>query len=264
MKIILSRKGFDSSYGGIASPILPDNSLLSLPIPYSKGIRFSDVTYEGKDLLAIINELKRKSWNDRFCHLDPDINDEIKSKDYVCKGLFGQSGAAQSHLDNQDVSEGDIFLFYGWFKQTEMKDGRLKFIKGARDQHVIFGYLQIGKIYCNGTFPENMKCHPHAKYRELEKGKNCIYQAKDRLSFDEDLPGYGVFRYDKQLVLTKDNNSRSKWDLPDFFKYVEISYHSKKNFKEGYFDSAKIGQEFVIKCNEKVEEWAKQLIKENR
>jgi len=33
MKIILSRKGFDSKNGGIASPILPDGALLSLPIP---------------------------------------------------------------------------------------------------------------------------------------------------------------------------------------------------------------------------------------
>ena len=33
MKIILSRKGFDSGYGGCPNPILPDGTLLSLPIP---------------------------------------------------------------------------------------------------------------------------------------------------------------------------------------------------------------------------------------
>ena len=33
MKVILSRKGFDSSYGGIPSPILPDGRLVSFPIP---------------------------------------------------------------------------------------------------------------------------------------------------------------------------------------------------------------------------------------
>ncbi len=33
MKIILSRKGFDSSAGGVPSPIFPDGGLLSLPIP---------------------------------------------------------------------------------------------------------------------------------------------------------------------------------------------------------------------------------------
>ena len=33
MRVILSRKGFDSQYGGMPSPILPDGTLLSLPIP---------------------------------------------------------------------------------------------------------------------------------------------------------------------------------------------------------------------------------------
>ena len=33
MKLILSRKGFDSGAGGCASAITPDGTLLSLPIP---------------------------------------------------------------------------------------------------------------------------------------------------------------------------------------------------------------------------------------
>ena len=33
MKVILSRKGMDSTSGGMASPILSDGMLLSLPIP---------------------------------------------------------------------------------------------------------------------------------------------------------------------------------------------------------------------------------------
>jgi len=39
MKLILSRKGFDSTYGGYPSPILPDGTLLSLPIPNRRFIR---------------------------------------------------------------------------------------------------------------------------------------------------------------------------------------------------------------------------------
>ena len=41
MKIILSRKGFDSGNGGQPSPILPDGTLLSMPIPSND----SDNTY---------------------------------------------------------------------------------------------------------------------------------------------------------------------------------------------------------------------------
>ncbi len=33
MKVVLSRKGFDSANGGIPSPIMPDGTMLSLPIP---------------------------------------------------------------------------------------------------------------------------------------------------------------------------------------------------------------------------------------
>lgn len=33
MKVILSRKGFDSANGGIVSPVFPDGRMLSFPIP---------------------------------------------------------------------------------------------------------------------------------------------------------------------------------------------------------------------------------------
>lgn len=44
-KIILSRKGFDSKYGGIPSPILPDGAMLSFPIPANSKETVS-LTYE--------------------------------------------------------------------------------------------------------------------------------------------------------------------------------------------------------------------------
>lgn len=55
--------------------------------------------------------------------------------------------------------------------------------------------------------------------------------------------------------------SRSKWDLPDCFRKAEISYHGNDSWKEGYFQSAAIGQEFVVKNNDGIEEWAKSIIK---
>jgi hypothetical protein len=66
--------------------------------------------------------------------------------------------------------------------------------------------------------------------------------------------------YNEGLVLTKKGFSRSKWDLPDYFQKAEISFHNDKSWKEGYFQSAAIGQEFVIRDNAKIEEWAKNLI----
>ena len=45
--MILSRKGFDSKNGGIASPILPDGTLLSLPIPQENGREYEELRYNG-------------------------------------------------------------------------------------------------------------------------------------------------------------------------------------------------------------------------
>lgn len=54
MKVILSRKGFDSSNGGIPSPIMPDGTLLSMPILDSAGIPFSDIAWKGMTYADIL------------------------------------------------------------------------------------------------------------------------------------------------------------------------------------------------------------------
>ena len=59
MKIILSRKGFDSENGKIPNPILPDGTLLSLPIPDKNGNNaFSSLHWEGMSYYDIIHSLK--------------------------------------------------------------------------------------------------------------------------------------------------------------------------------------------------------------
>ncbi|MEA4978412.1 MAG: hypothetical protein VB098_00745 [Petrimonas sp.] len=59
MKVILSRKGFDSQYGQISSPILPDSTLLSLPIPSKVDVetKFIDLSHNDKSYYEIIKEL---------------------------------------------------------------------------------------------------------------------------------------------------------------------------------------------------------------
>ena len=60
--------------------------------------------------------------------------------------IFGQVGAAQSHRAHSGVAVGDLFLFFGWFRQTEIVGGRYRFVRQSPDLHVIFGWLQIGEI----------------------------------------------------------------------------------------------------------------------
>lgn len=83
MKVILSRKGMDSQTGGIPSPILPDGTLLSLPIPDSSSAKkYGDLYYQGQSLQEIIHQLKPRFDFSAYptCHLDPDIYDEITEK----------------------------------------------------------------------------------------------------------------------------------------------------------------------------------------
>ena len=59
MKIILSRKGFDSGSGGCPSPILPDGRLISLPIPVEgERLSYGDLSFDkGASYFDIMNTL---------------------------------------------------------------------------------------------------------------------------------------------------------------------------------------------------------------
>jgi hypothetical protein len=266
MKIILSRKGFDSSYGGQPSPILPDGTLLTMPIPSKDEIvKYADLYYNGESYYKIIQDLKQNSKikENYVCHLDPDLRfDVMERQTDDWKPIFGQGNASKTHLENQKVDIGDIFLFFGWFCQTEIINGKYNYVKGSPAIHLIFGYLQIGEIHFD-NFPSYAKHHPHC----IENGKirtnNCIYVAKDELSFDKNFSGAGILKFNNNLVLTKSGMSKSCWDLPDFFKNLNISYHSQNSFKEGYFKSADIGQEFVISADDNLIEWTKELLLKN-
>lgn len=268
MKIILSRKGFDAEYGGQPSPILPDGTLLSMPIPYpDEVVKYTDLYHNGESYYKILKDLKPKSkiQLNHNCHLDPDLRFLTTRRHEQWKPIFGQAEAAQTHLQNQKVSIGDIFLFFGWFRQTQIINGKYSYKYGSPDLHLIYGYLQIGEIHTYGNaFPEYASHHPHARQRLLNLQSNCIYVAKDKLTFDETLPGADNLKFKSNLVLTKKGMTRSKWELPESFKAVDISYHTKDSFKEDYFQSAAKGQEFVISEDNNLIAWTKELVTKNR
>jgi hypothetical protein len=267
MKIILSRKGFDSKFGGYPSPILPDGTLLSLPIPDKNDeARYESLYYEGKSFAQIIEELTNGKFSHKNCHLDPDIrflDMDISLSPFDWKPAFGQSGIAMTHLEKQKIKKNDLFLFFGFFREAEIIDGKYQYVKGCSPKHVIWGYLQIDKKILLPT-KEKYPClgmHPHLD--KNDKLNNTIFVARDSLTWDNHKSGAGILKYKPELVLTKEGLSRSRWKLPDFLKDIKISYHSKDSWKENYFQSAHIGQEFVISAdgNEEVEKWAKDLIR---
>jgi hypothetical protein len=267
MKVILSRKGFDSKYGGGPSPILPDGSgtMVSLPIPVKNDkFKYSDLNCPGgfKNIGELISELGLHP-DHGTCHLDPDIRPLTTRRHRDWLPAFGQCSSALGHLCKSGIGIGDLFLFFGWFKMTELTSYGIRFTRDPfSDWHVIYGYLQVGSIHdvsSGAPIPEWLKYHPHVSAQV--SGSNTVFVASPRLSFAPELPGGGTFDYSDKLRLTKPGMSRSRWSLPkSVFRNSKISYHSENSWKpEGYFQSAKIGQEFVVEGSSQVSCWVKSL-----
>ena len=270
MKIILSRKGFDSSAGGHASPILPDGTMVSLPIPSPlDALAYSDVAITDTsptradrpcgNCADLVRELDAGAHLRGGAHLDPDLCASSRPRPRDWRPAFGQIGAAGGHLRNEGVGRRDLFLFFGWFRHTERVDGRLRFARSDAGFHALFGYLEVGDtIDATGSapLPNWLDEHPHAHPHRRASSNNTIYVASDRLTLDRTLPGAGVFRFHESLVLTKPGEARSRWRLDrTVFGGVRISHHDARAWRGGAFQSCKRGQEFVIDADARVIGW---------
>ncbi len=163
-------------------------------------------------------------------------------------------------LEREGVGPGDLFLFFGWFRRVEIVDDRVRFVKGAPDQHVIWGWMQIDRVWPVSTtsIPSWAKYHPHVAGGEHLQ-HNTLYVAKNKLEINDielALPGAGVFdKYDDRLVLTSKGASRSIWDLPAWFEPREgrpaLGYHEDPSRWTCSGDRVRLqsvarGQEFVL------------------
>lgn len=275
MKVILSRKGCDSSFGGMPGIILPDGKVVFIPIPgmETETICYGDLAI-GQEKGKLVSYMEQVSPNmrmcgDKFpisrtvkCHLDPDLSKEMYPRQKGWRGCFGQVGAAQSVLEKSNVNAGDIFLFFGWFNHTEEKNGELRFCKG-QGFHMIFGWLQIDQmIYTRqDAVPDWLQYHSHVGTGSRSIPNNCIYIGRKCLSWNTKVCGYGIFpEFRQELVLTKKGMPRSRWALPDEFRGLGITYHNDNSWKGGYFQSACRGQEFVFEESEVVEDFARKII----
>ena len=262
MKVVFSRKGFDSASGGIPNPILPDGTLLSLPIPSLKdGIPYDTLSFKGMTYYEIIHSLspRTKITASTACHLDPDLRRDVLPRENWLPA-FGQAGSSLMHLFTQSVDIGDLFLFFGWYRQTEFHNGALRFVPNAPDLHVIYGYLQVGAIIkSKQDLPLELYSHPHAADFRWETGRNALFLPTETFSLNTALPGFGCLNFDKKRVLTKPGYKRRLWDLPSFFRDIPISYNRNAWREEG-FKSAGRGQEFVFEATPEALEWVKDII----
>lgn len=99
MKIILSRKGFDSANGGIVSPIFEDGTMVSFPIPSDDEDTYDSLYYNGIQYSQILRDLRYKGGD--HCHLDPDL-DLGRRRERIDGWFpaFGQRNAAAAYLKN--------------------------------------------------------------------------------------------------------------------------------------------------------------------
>jgi hypothetical protein len=289
MKIILSRKGFDSSNGGVPSPILPGGRLISLPIPSRQDKRLlGSLSLPRIDLAKVASDLTNGNINARTSiHLDPDLNPGIVARSCGWRPAFGQSKAAQRHLENQGVGLGDLFLFYGWFRQVEIINGTFRFARNAPDLHVIYGWLQVGEAWYISEARAQLLAkhpalagHPHLasreKYSDPSHNLNTLYVGADHLLLDgqRKLHKWGAGVFEKLAdcrTLTKTGMTRRFWRLPKWMmprgSRRPLSYHKSSGAwtlcdDHAVLRSACIGQEFVLDCDHYPEAlaWAYKMI----
>ena len=266
MKLILSRKGFDSTKanGGCPSPILNDR-LCSLPIPDPGApTTYAQISpFNGSSIAQIVEDLTR----DRFkrsngAHLDPDLCRDAITRAAGWRPIFGQAGAAQSHLTNQKIGRGDLFLFFGCFRSAERFGGAFRFVRSEPKLHVIFGWLEVGCVAraTSGLAAEKPWAagHPHLAPRPIEYKNNTLYFASDGLSsIGIDASGAGTFdRIRPELILTQTDSyiNCSTWRLPRWFDPGErppLSYHGNPTRWTNCETSVRLqsvgrGQEFVL------------------
>ena len=190
MKLIFSRKGFDTGYGGVPSPVLSDGRIGSFPIPSSAGRPASNIRVFGTPLSAIFSDLTNGRLDrNTNVHLDPDLDFQAVLRQPGWCPSFGQVGAAQSHLAKQGVGAGDLFLFFGWFRHAELlANGSWQYIKNSPSFHGLFGWLQVTDILKIDTLsqrdiPEWLTSHPHVQFASRFAGKdNTIYIANGDLA----------------------------------------------------------------------------------
>ncbi len=251
MKIIFSRKGFDSAAGGGASPIV-EGRPISLPIP--AGVA-SQTRYGDLGLGDYVKAASRGRYgSDDLCHHDPMFfRDDQNGSGQSVSGqrvsgqsvsgqniigqclfgqcLFGQCGAAQTHLANQQVGIGDVFLFFGLFEEEQT---------GER-HHRIFGYLKIEAMIdlttCQDADRKRLVDlgHPHAL--AMHGSNDMIYTGK----------GCTARRASPALRLTVPGGPPSLWQRPPWLRRGELSYHGCKDrwLPQGRLRSVARGQEFV-------------------
>jgi hypothetical protein len=274
MKIIFSRKGWDSEYGGSPSPIFPDGLIHSLPIPEKgSGICAADITppslsHYNVSLGQLFSDLSRgKLSGATDIHLDPIPDHTITAAgSSITAAGFGQCEAAAGHLDKQGVvQDSALFLFFGLFRRVHFISGKWCYVRGAPKIHLIWGWMYVGSINKGPPFTglhPGLAHHPHANPSRTYPNNRIYCPGIGFKIGDRHVPGSGVclhYSSARQLTQLTPNVGCSDWELPSWLvseNQISMSYHTKREYLHHpsanptvRFRSAAKGQEFVFDSN---------------
>lgn len=274
MKVILSRKGFDSKNGGIVSPILEDGTMISFPIPSPDANTYSELECDGLPYPKLLHDLNyREDRHGTHCHIDPDLS-LTRRKDPPANWFpaFGQINASASYLRNIGIAPGDIFLFFGNFHHvTKSPDGTYCYTRHTgdfyqdNDLQAVWGYLQVGEILSTPEQQETAPWHPHSIPERTSNRTNVIFKASTHLSFSPDMPGAGILPFDQKRVLTLNGSSKATWKMDPVYDAAAGNLlgcrrtNSAPDKKTGIY-YAGIWQEIALKESPACEDWCRQLI----
>ena len=239
--------------------------MYSLPIPggdYEEPIYYRDLHHGNINIGQVVQDLTRRRlapWNG--AHLDPDVRPDAVPRYDGWRGLIGQAGTAETHLENQGVGAGDVFLFFGLYRPVQETQEGWRFVKGKPQQHILWGWLQIQQV---GKVDEIRDeegfdwATYHCHFSWYGDPSNTLYVASHRLDLDDHqpAPGAGVSpRLDARLLLTKPGSPVSQWRLPRWFypdgSKTPLTHHPdptrwKHDDEYAYLQSVGRGQEFVL------------------
>ncbi len=238
MKIVFSRKGFDSACGGGPSPIV-DGRPVTLPIPLGRGV--SATSYGDLGLGDHVARASRgRLGAGDACHHDPMFRADGTA-------LLGQCDGAQTHLARRGVGAGDLFVFFGLFAHP-----------GERPHHRIFGYLRVAEVVHLARAPREQIAalrslrFPHAL--AMLSRNDAVYRGAGRMAW----------RACDDLLLTAPGCSASIWQVPRWLREVGLSYHARI---DRWLDADRLrttspGQEFVADTSgrEDALAWAERIV----
>jgi hypothetical protein len=200
---------------------------------------------------------------DKPCHLDPDVDRAalkvLRSQGW--RGALGQVSAALSHLRNAGVGPGDLFLFWGLYRQSARTSAGWRYT--GPKQHGIFGWLQVDDVV--DLRPDGLNAlvrypwlelHPHVRPGWTDP--NAVFIARELLSIGNGTtPGYGIF--DRLIPLSSGSSGMpSVWNVPAWLDPslggVGMTYHPRERWLgDGRLTAAARGQECIADAGDRAD-----------